>query len=110
MRTRAFLAGGALFLSLVAVGSAKSWDISVVSPTKTGNVMLPKGDYSVKVNNDQATFRDVDSGKTYSVPVKIETADHKYSQTAVETHQQGDTPVMQCLDLGGTTEKLEFGE
>jgi hypothetical protein len=110
MRTRVFLASGALFLSLVAIGSAKSWDIVVSSTTKAGSVMLPAGSYSVKLNNNQAFFKEANSGKTYSVPVKVENADHKYSDTSVQTSKQGPTQVMESIDLGGTTEKLEFGE
>jgi len=110
MRVRSLLTGAALFLSLVAVGSAKSWDIIVDSTTKAGSVMLPAGSYHLKLDNNQAMFISTDSGKSYNVPVKIENAAKKYSQTAVETTKQGDTTVMQSIDLEGTTEQLDFGE
>jgi|ERR1039458_5179538 hypothetical protein len=109
MRAKTFLASGLLSLAMVVIGSAKSWDIMVDSPTKAGNVMLPAGNYSVKLDNNQAILKS-DSGKTYTVPVKVEQAGHKYSQTAVETQKEGDTSVIQSIDLGGTTDKLEFGE
>ena len=109
MRTRTLLAGGALFLSLVAIGSAKSWDIMVDSATKAGNVVLPAGNYSVKLNNNQALFTS-ESGKKYTVAVKVENAAKKYDQTTVQTEKQGDAQVIQSIDLGGTTEKLDFGE
>jgi hypothetical protein len=112
MRARSFLASGALFLSLVAMGSAKSWDITVDSATRAGNVVLPRGNYTVKVRNDQSQvfFEEAGSGKTYTVPVKIEATEHKYTNTEVQTKLQGDMQVMKSIDLGGTAETLEFGE
>ena len=109
MKLRSFLASGALFLSMVAMGSAKSWDIMVDSATKAGNVVLPAGNYSVKLNNNQALFTS-ESGKKYTVAVKVENAAKKYDQTTVQTEKQGDAQVIQSIDLGGTTEKLDFGE
>jgi hypothetical protein len=110
MTTRSLLTSGALFLSLVAIGSAKSWDISIDAAAKAGGVILPAGNYSVKLDNNQARFKSEGSGKTYTVPVKIENAQSKYSDTAVVTAKQGDINVVESIDLGGTTEKLEFGE
>jgi len=109
MKARSILAGGALFLSMVAMGSAKSWDITVDSGTKAGNIVLPAGNYSVKLNNNQALFTS-GSGKKYTVPVKVENAAKKFDQTTVQTEKQGDTQVIQSIDLGGTTEQLDFGE
>jgi hypothetical protein len=99
-----------MLLSLVAIGSAKSWDIMVDSATMAGSVTLPAGSYRVKLDNNQAMFTSTDSGKSYNVPVKIENKEKKFSQTAVETSKQGDNTVMKTIDLGGTTEELEFGE
>ncbi len=41
MKIKTFFATGALLLSLVAIGSAKSWDIVVDSNTKVGTTVLP---------------------------------------------------------------------
>jgi VCBS repeat-containing protein len=110
MRVRPFLLGGALFLSMVAIGSAKTWDIAVQSATQAGTVTLPAGEYSVKLNNNQALFTASNSGKTYNVPVTIQKAARKYSQTSVETKKTGETNVIQHIDLGGTMDELQFGE
>jgi len=109
MKTKSLLATGALFLSLAAIGSAKSWDIVVDSNTKAGNAILPAGTYTVKVNNDQAMFTS-DSGKKFTVPVKVQNGTTKYNETEVRTQKQGDTSVMQSIDLGGTREELQFSE
>jgi hypothetical protein len=108
---KTLFATGALLLSLVAVGSAKSWDIYVDNNTKAGNVVLPAGNYSVKVDNNQATFVGQD-GKKFTVSVKVNatSATKKYSETEVKTAKQGDTSVIQAIDLSGTTEELQFGE
>jgi hypothetical protein len=103
-------ATGALLLSIVAIGSAKSWDIVVDNNTKAGSVVLPAGSYSVKLNNNQATFTS-ENGKKFTVPVKVDTAaTKKYDATEVRTTKQGDTSVIQSIDLSGTTEELQFGE
>lgn len=109
MKIKTFLASGVLLLSLAAIGSAKSWDIVVDSNTKAGTALLPAGTYTVKINNNQAMFTS-DSGKKFTVPVKIANGSTKYEETAVRTQKQGDTSVIQSIDLGGTTEELQFGE
>jgi hypothetical protein len=34
----------------------------------------------------------------------------KYNETEVKTAKQGDTTIIQAIDLSGTTEELQFGE
>ena len=110
MRRRYLLAGAVLSLSLATLGNARSWDVVVDSAARAGHTQLPAGDYSVKFNGNQAVFKNVDSGKTYNVPVKIDTAAKKYDDTAVLNTKQGNTEVIQAIELEGTTTKLEFGE
>jgi phosphoribosylformylglycinamidine (FGAM) synthase-like amidotransferase family enzyme len=109
MKAKTFLAAGAMLLSLVAIGSAKSWDIVVDANTKAGNVTLPAGSYTVKLNNNQAMFTS-ETGKTFTVAVKVTNGSAKYSETAVKSEKQGAATVIQSIDLSGTTEELQFGE
>jgi hypothetical protein len=111
MKTKTLFATGALLLSLVAIGSAKSWDIYVDNNTKAGNVVLHAGNYSVKLDNNQAIFV-AEDGKKFTVPVKVNatSATKKYNETEVKTSKQGDTAVIHAIDLSGTTEELQFGE
>jgi hypothetical protein len=109
MKAKSFLATGALLLSLAAIGSAKSWGIVVDSNTKAGSVTLPAGTYTVKLSNNQAMFTS-DSGKKFTVPVKVTNGSAKYNETAVKSEKQGDANVIQSIDLSGTTEELQFGE
>jgi hypothetical protein len=110
MQIKTFFATGALLLSLVAIGSAKSWDIVVDNNTKVGTTALPAGSYTVKLNNDQALFIS-DSGKKFTVPVKVSNdSAKKFDATEVRTTKDGDTNVIKAIDLGGTTEELKFDE
>jgi cytochrome c biogenesis protein ResB len=110
MKIKTIIATGAMLASFVVLGSAKSWDIVVDSNTKAGSVILPAGNYSVKLANNQAMFTS-ESGQKFTVPVKVDTgATKKFDQTEVKTAKQGDTNVIQAIDLGGTTEELQFGE
>jgi hypothetical protein len=99
-----------LAVSSVTIASAKSWSISVSNMAQAGNVSLPAGDYSLKIDGTTATFRSKDTDKVYSAPVKVENGAKKYSETAVLTTKKGDTEVITGIELGGTTEELEFGE
>lgn len=110
MKVRSFFATSALFLSLVAIGSAKSWEVTVDANTKAGSVILPAGTYSVKLNNNQALFVS-DTGKKFTVAVKVDNASaKKYDETSVKTEKQGDTNVIRTIDLGGTNQELQFSE
>lgn len=110
MKMKTMFATGAMLLSLVAIGSAKSWDIVIDNNTTAGNVVLPAGSYTVKLNNNQAMFTS-EYGKKFTVPVKVDTAaPKKYDATEVRTAKKGDTTVIQAIDLSGTTEELQFGE
>jgi phosphoribosylformylglycinamidine (FGAM) synthase-like amidotransferase family enzyme len=109
MKIKTFLATGAMLLSFVALGSAKSWSIVVDSNTKAGNVALPAGNYNVKIDNNQALFTS-ETGKKFTVPVKVQNGSTKYDETAVRTAKQGDANVIQAIDLSGTTEELTFSE
>jgi hypothetical protein len=109
MKIKSILASGALILSLAAIGSARSWDITLSTKTKIGSTMLPAGNYSVKVDKDQAQFVS-DTGKKFTVPVKVQNDAKKFEQTEMKTQMQGDTTVVNIIDLGGTNEELQFGE
>jgi phosphoribosylformylglycinamidine (FGAM) synthase-like amidotransferase family enzyme len=63
----------------------------------------------VKLSNNQAMFTS-DSGKKFTVPVKVTNGSAKYNETAVKSEKQGDANVIQSIDLSGTTEELQFGE
>ena len=110
MKALSLLSGGAILLSLVAVADARSWDVAMDSTAKAGNVQLPAGDYSVKLDSGQALFRASDSGKTYRVPVKVEQSPRKFAETELLSKMQGNTEIVESIRLRGTTTELEFGK
>jgi hypothetical protein len=109
MTAKSLLIVGALTLSSIGVASAKSFDLVLSAPTLAGNTELKPGDYKLKVEGSQAIFTEAQSSKSFTVPVKIETANRKFDQTVVESTTQNGMDNIQSIDLGGSTTKLEFG-
>jgi hypothetical protein len=73
-----------------------------------GTAKLPAGDYTLKVEGANAVFTNVDSNKSVTTPVKIETVDKKFASTSVESTQDGDTQHVTDIELGGSNTKLDF--
>ena len=96
-----------LSLATFAFAGTKKYDISLTTPTKAGSVELAPGNYKVQVKGDQATFTD-SKNKSVSVPVKVETAKAKFNATAVESSEKSGQQIIEAIDLGGTTTKVEF--
>jgi hypothetical protein len=98
----------ALAVCTLAIGSAKSYDLHLLNPTKAGNLELKPGEYRVKVEGNNVIFTDVNSSRKFTTPAKIEEVERKFEQTRMETTKQGDTDVLREIDLGGSRTKLEF--
>jgi hypothetical protein len=95
------------FSSLVF--AAKSYDLTIVEPTKVAGVELAKGSYSVRVEGDKAIFKG--HNKEVAVPVKLDTAAaKKYGYTSVESSRKGGEDAIKMIHLAGSTTTLEFGD
>lgn len=110
MTTRSLLIVGALTLSSIGIASAKSFDVILGAPAMAGNTELKAGEYKLKVEGNQAIFKDEQSSKSFTVPVRIANGDHKFGQTSVETSNQNGMDNIQTIDLAGSNTKLEFGK
>jgi hypothetical protein len=110
MTTRSLLLAGTLALSCLTLANAKSYNIMLSSPANAGTLQLKAGAYQVKVEGSNAVFTNVDSGKKFTAPVKIENASKKFDQTAVDTTSKSGTDQIQSIELGGSTTQLQFGE
>ena len=77
MRKSLLTVGLLTFSSLVF--AAKSYDLTVVEPTKVAGVELAKGSYTVRVEGDKAIFKG--HNKEFTVPVKIDTAAGSFFST-----------------------------
>ncbi len=105
---RKFIVMAALAISSLTVLSAKSYEIILSGPTKAGNLQLKPGQYTLKVKGDQAVFTDINSSKSFTTPVKVETTEKKFDDTRVQSTKDGDVDKIQEIDLGGSKTKLGF--
>ncbi len=99
---------GLLSLSSLVVLNAKTYQITVTSPTKAGAVQLKPGQYKLKVEGSNAIFTEVDTQKTFTSPVKVEEGDKKFDATRVQSTRDGDVERLQEVDLEGSKTKLTF--
>jgi len=97
-----------LALAGLALAGSKAYRIDVYEPAYAGSTELKAGQYEVSVSGPNAVIHGykVDSQN----PVKVETADHKYNQTAVKYVVNGGKRQIQEIYLGGTSTKLVFTE
>jgi hypothetical protein len=95
-------------LVLVGVASAKSYSVTLFEPSIIGGTELKPGDYTLEVKEEKVVIK---KGKqTCEAPVKVETADSKYSSTAVRYRNDDGKYHIQEIQVGGTTMKLVVSE
>ncbi len=95
-------------LALPVLAGTRSYEFSLTSPTTVGSEVLKPGDYKVKVDGTQATFRAEQTGKTVTVPVKVEHNSQKYDQTTVQSNNRDGKDRIFEIHLGGSDTKLEL--
>jgi len=103
-----FVAAGVLALSTLSFAGSKTYEITLSSPTKAGNLQLKPGQYRLKVDGTNATFIGVDDAKAASTTVKVVNSDKKFETTTVDAAKEGDAAVIKDIELGGSKTKLEF--
>jgi|SRR5579871_130177 len=97
-----------LTLSSLCVLSAKTYQITLIHPSHIGSVQLKPGQYTVKLQGDNAIFTDVNSDKTFTAPVKVQATETKFDETQVQSSRDGDVDKIEEIDLGGSKTKLGF--
>jgi hypothetical protein len=108
MRKSLFAVGLLTFSSLVF--AAKSYDLTLLAPTKVAGIELGKGSYTVRVEGDKAIFKGAHD-KEVTVPVKLESgAAKKYDYTTVESSKKGGEDAIKLIHLAGSKTTLEFGD
>jgi hypothetical protein len=108
MTTKSLLIVGTL--ALASLASAKRYDIVLSSPATAGKLQLSAGEYSLKVQGSNAVFTNVETGKSFTAPVKINSAAKKFDNTAVDTTKNNGADQIKTIELGGSTTQLELGE
>jgi hypothetical protein len=107
MTMKSLMVTGALVLSSLSMGYAKTYDLVFSAPVKAGSTELKPGEYRLKVKGNTAEFTNIETEKTYSAPVKVQDAGKKHDVTAVDTNNHG-TSQIQKIELGGSSTDLEF--
>jgi hypothetical protein len=110
MRIKSLLFAGTLALASLTMVYAKSYDISLSGPVQAGNVQLKAGQYTLKIKGSSAVFTDLEDGKSYTAPVKVDQGTQKFDVTAVQTDTKGATTQIKSIELGGSTTTLKFGD
>jgi hypothetical protein len=96
--------------SCLFIASAKSYDVTFTSPTKAGTVQLKAGQYRMKVDGSIATFIEVNSGKSFTTVIKVQTGDKKFDQTRVGSTKVNGADTVKQIELGGSNTLIEFAE
>jgi hypothetical protein len=93
----------------LSLASAKSFQISVDSVAKAGDVQLQPGIYKVTLNGNKVKFTSEASGKSVETNATVDTSSKKkFDSTAVESVQGSGSSKISGIDLGGTTTKIKF--
>jgi hypothetical protein len=108
MKIQSILCVGILALSTSAFARTKSYNVSFSEPVKAGSITIDPGKYKLTVDGSSAVFDNTANGKTLSVPVKVESMSRKFNDTSWQTRDQNGARVLQSMDLGGSTTKLDF--
>jgi hypothetical protein len=109
MNRRMLLFTCALALSAVGIVSAKSYSLTLTTPTRIGTVTLKPSEYEITIKGDQAIFT-TESGKSYKVPVKVGTSDKKFDITSTVSATKDGADSIEEIDLGGSSTRLQFGQ
>lgn len=98
-----------LFAALgLSIASAKSYDVTLDSASKIGNVELKAGKYSLAVmDNTKVKFTNA-NGEAVETSAKVSTVDKKFQATQVDMKQINGTAQVNEIDLGGTKTKILF--
>ncbi|HUK15532.1 MAG TPA: hypothetical protein VLW65_03930 [Bryobacteraceae bacterium] len=109
MTKKSLLFAGALALSTISIASAKSYEILLPKTIQAGQMQLAAGQYRVKLEGANAIFTNVETNHSFVAPVNVENT-QKHEVTAVEVTNQGGSSHLTSIELGGSSETLQFGE
>lgn len=96
-----------LALAGVPIASAKSYNVTIATPSVVHNVKLNPGDYRVKLDGSNAIFTD-ESGHHYTTAVSVKQEQKKFDETEVETTKIAGQDHIDEIRLSGTRMALEF--
>jgi hypothetical protein len=93
-------------VAVAFASAADRYTITLSHPATIAGTPLKAGEYKVSVNGEKAT---ISNGKsTVETAVKVESADRKYSSTAIRYATSGEQYMVDEIHVGGTKTKLVF--
>lgn len=95
-------------MTVAGAKGAKSYDVVIPASSTIANHQLKAGDYKMKLDGGNAVFTEVETGKKFTVPAKVENGAKKFNVTAVGSEKKGDTDQIESIELGGTTTTVAF--
>jgi hypothetical protein len=106
---KSFVFGLVLSLSTLCFAGQKPFTVIFDKATTVGSVKLAPGEYKVKVDGTNAVFTN-SNYKSVSTAVKVETADKKFKDTAIDTVKNSSGDSVVSISVGGSTTKLDFSK
>lgn len=108
MRTKWLITFAVAAVSVASAARMKSYEITFDRPAMVGNVQLPAGQYSMKVDATTIHFKNLETGKTADATGKVATATEKFDGTGSVSENSNGSLKVKEIDLGGTTTKIQF--
>ena len=105
MKLRSLLVFAVMGLS---IASAKTYDITLDSTSKAGNVTLKPGRYEVAVDASKVRFREMSSGRSTETEGKVVSSEKRFQNTSVNASKDGAVSEIHEINLGGTATKIVF--
>jgi hypothetical protein len=92
---------------MVASAAENTYHFTLQEPASVNGTALQPGDYKIQVQGDKAILK---YGKktVIEAPAKLETADHKYSDTSVDLDSANSKTRISEIHIGGTKTRIVF--
>ena len=94
-----------LALISFSIVSAKTYTFTVSQAVQAGTQKLSPGEYKLKLEGSKVTLED-HRGHAINAPAKLESANRKYSETAVEVSNAHGASRLDSIELRGTTDRV----
>src|SRR4051812_29156302 len=95
-------------LALAVASAASSHKLVLFRDAEVNGKLLKAGEYKLEVKDGTAVIKG--SKETVEAPIKVETADSKFSSTSVRFDTGSSNATVQEIRIGGTNTKLVFSD
>ena len=96
-----------LMVVCVALVGAKTFTFTLSNSAQAGAVQLKPGEYKIKLNGSEVVLTD-QNGRQIDAAAKLETADRKFSHTAIMVSSADGGSRLVSIELGSTNSKVIF--